>query len=464
MKKGFRWVVMGLGTAIVLVAVGWCIWNAVAGARLRAALKDATDRGLPTRIEEVLPAPVPDADNAALLLNQAFLLMAGGKTEPGATLPAINELEKVRASDVRGSIPSGDAHEIRAKLQSPEIRKILELLHRAAERSACDFGLDYSEGATLALPHLGKMRAAAHLLALEGWAMAISTDAMSAMRSVRAGLRIGGFNLSEGLLISFLVGASCDTRTLEWADVSLGYLDPGVVPMAELEALSRELADRRARIRPAFVRTVDVERVIFGTWAFEGLLANRTQLSRLLAPLWDAASTSDKGLVRARALDAYAWVGRPLLKEDYAAYLRLMCRFRELAAQSYELAAVAEFDRLVAELPRMAILTRMTVPAYGACMKQAGQYEALMDIARAGLALEAHRARAGAYPERLADAPGIGDLAKDPFSGGELIYRREGDGCRLWSVGVDGKDDGGARRGGGAKTYDIVWEVKRAER
>lgn len=464
MKKGLRWVVMGLGTAIVLVAVGWCIWNAVAGARLRAALKDATDRGLPTRIEEVLPAPVPDAGNAALLLNQAFLLMAGGKNEPGARLPALKELEAISADAVRGRPLSEEGEAIQKKVDAPEIREILGLLHRAAERPGCDFGLDYSLGVELPMPHIAGMRTAARLLAQEAWAKACRGDGAGAARSIRAGLRIGGFSLSEGLLISFLVGAACDAATVDWAGAALGQLATGAVSPGELGALSGDLADRRARIRPAFVRTIDVERVTLGTWAFEGLLANRTQLSRLLAPLWDAASTSDKGLVRARALDAYAWVGRPLLKEDYAAYLRSMCRFRELAAQSYELAAVAEFDRLVAELPRMAILTRITVPAYGACMKQAGQYEALMDIARAGLALEAHRARAGAYPERLADVPGIGDLAKDPFSGGELIYRREGDGCRLWSVGVDGKDDGGARRGGGAKTYDIVWEVKRAER
>ncbi len=464
MKKGLRWVVMGLGMAIILVAAGWCVWNAVAGARLRGALKELGDRGLPLRVEEVWSPAVPDRDNAALLLNQAFLLMAGGKNEPGARLPALKELEAISADAVRGRPLGAEGEAIQKKLDAPEIREILGLLHRAAERPGCDFGLDYSLGAELPMPHIAGMRAAARLLAQEAWAKACQGDGEGATRSIRAGLRIGGFSLSEGLLISFLVGASCDAATVDWAGAALGQLAAGVISPDELGALSGDLAERRTRIRPAFVRTVDVERLTLGTWAFEGLLANRTLMSRLLAPLWEAASTSDKGLVRARALDAYAWVGRPLLKADYAAYLRLMCRFRELAAQPYEFAAAAEFDRLIGELPRMAILTRMTVPAYGTCMKQAGQYEALMDIARAGLALEARRARAGAYPERLADAPGIGDLAKDPFSGGELIYRREGDGCRLWSVGVDGKDDGGARRGGGAKTYDIVWEVKRAER
>ncbi len=55
------------------------------------------------------------------------------------------------------------------------------------------------------------------------------------------------------------------------------------------------------------------------------------------------------------------------------------------------------------------------------------------------LELRAHKLEAGAYPDGF-------PTALDPFSpdGAPLIYKREGDTYRLYSVGPDGKDDGGA--------------------
>lgn len=461
MKKGLRWIVVGSGAVIVVLLVGWGVWNAVSGARLRAALDDIGASGLPTRIEDILPSPVPDEQNAALLLNRAFLLMAGGKTESGAQLPALAELGSFWKKDPREQLSAADAGAIKGRLDAPDIREILELLHGAADRPKCDFGLDYSKGAELPLPHLAKMQSAARLLALDAWSRASGGDAEGAMRSMRCGLRMGGFSFGDGLLISWLVGAACDTATLNWAGASLGRFDPGAVPPDALEALSREWVARRAEARSAFVRTTDTERLAFGAWAFEGVLAGRLRLPRIFAPLENAISSSGPGILRASAIDSYAWMGRPLLKEDYLAYLGLMLRYREMAAKPCDVAAADEFDRLLREVPKTAFLTRMTVPAYGTCVRRAGEYEVLLGVAQVGLALEISRARSGAYPERLSDVRGIGDAARDPFSGGELLYRREGDGCRVWSVGPDGKDDGGVRRVGGAKAYDVVWEVRR---
>jgi len=68
----------------------------------------------------------------------------------------------------------------------------------------------------------------------------------------------------------------------------------------------------------------------------------------------------------------------------------------------------------------------------------------LVDIA---LALAAYRADHGKYPERLADLrPRYRTEIKDPFSDGDLIYRPKGEGFLLYSVGPNGKDDGGRNR------------------
>lgn len=464
MRTWLRWLLAGLGIVIIVAVAGWSICNVRAGMRMRTAMKDLEGHGVPTRLEDVRLAQVPDEQNAALLLNRAFLLMAGGKTGPDAQMASLTGLESFWKKDPRKGISAADAVGIRARLDEPEIREILELLHRAAERPRCDFGLDYSKGAETPLPHLNRMRMAARLLVLESWSRAAGGDATGAVKAARCGLQIGGFSFSDGVLISFLVAAASDALTLNWAGVTLGQMDPAAVPAAELEALSAELAARRAEVRPAFVRALDLERLAFGVWAFEGLLSNRLRWSQLMAPLRNAPPQLGQGDIDLSVADSYAWLGRPLLKGDYAAYLGLMMRYREMAAKPFEPVMVGELEQLLREVPRGAILTRIAVPAYEICYKMAGEYEALLDVARLGVGLEMHRARTGTYPARLADVPDIGALARDPCSGGELLYRSNPGGCRIWSVGADGKDDGGVRKGGGTKTHDIVWEIARVGR
>lgn len=52
-----------------------------------------------------------------------------------------------------------------------------------------------------------------------------------------------------------------------------------------------------------------------------------------------------------------------------------------------------------------------------------------------------------------------GPLPVDPFSGGPLQYRLEGDGFVLYSVDRDGVDDGGTA--GARSEGDLVWTATR---
>jgi hypothetical protein len=63
----------------------------------------------------------------------------------------------------------------------------------------------------------------------------------------------------------------------------------------------------------------------------------------------------------------------------------------------------------------------------------------------AHLLLRVYYLREGSYPDSLHRLR-LEELVIDPFSGKELVYRREGDRYRLYSVDENGKDDGGRRR------------------
>ena len=63
------------------------------------------------------------------------------------------------------------------------------------------------------------------------------------------------------------------------------------------------------------------------------------------------------------------------------------------------------------------------------------------EVIMAAAGVLAHRARAGAFPDRLEQA--LATPPTDPFSGRPLQYRREGKGFVVYSVGPTGSFDGG---------------------
>ncbi len=70
------------------------------------------------------------------------------------------------------------------------------------------------------------------------------------------------------------------------------------------------------------------------------------------------------------------------------------------------------------------------------------------ELTKLAFALAAYHADHGSYPTRLADlAPKyVVEVSKDIFNDSDLHYRQEGRGYLLYSVGPNGKDDGGKGR------------------
>jgi hypothetical protein len=109
------------------------------------------------------------------------------------------------------------------------------------------------------------------------------------------------------------------------------------------------------------------------------------------------------------------------------------------------------------------VLSNLLLPALDKAMLRACQAQVFTQLAIAACALERHRLARGSYPESLAAlAPEFGPLPTDPMSGQPFRYERTADGrFRLWSVGWNGKDDGGtvALTGTAAsKSRNIVFE------
>lgn len=80
------------------------------------------------------------------------------------------------------------------------------------------------------------------------------------------------------------------------------------------------------------------------------------------------------------------------------------------------------------------------------------------DLTRLAIALAIHKKQHGSYPETLdALSPGIlKAIPRDWFADGPFVYKREGDGYVLYSVGENAQDDGGKTSDDGEEFDDLV--------
>jgi hypothetical protein len=94
------------------------------------------------------------------------------------------------------------------------------------------------------------------------------------------------------------------------------------------------------------------------------------------------------------------------------------------------------------------LLISLLAPAMPAMLEAEDRDRVYSDLSQLSLALAAHKTEYNHYPERLTGLvpQSIAQLPKDRFSEADYIYRREGTGYILYSVGDNGKDDGGHER------------------
>ena len=87
---------------------------------------------------------------------------------------------------------------------------------------------------------------------------------------------------------------------------------------------------------------------------------------------------------------------------------------------------------------------------------------------RTALGLAAYRTQYRRYPDSMDELRQAmnWEVPEDPFSGKDFVYRREGKGYVLYSVGRDLDDDGGGamkldRTAPTGMSGDIVWRMER---
>ncbi|HYF01324.1 MAG TPA: hypothetical protein VEJ18_20545 [Planctomycetota bacterium] len=368
---------------------------------------------------ELVPPPVPDAENAALLYKKAFEKYQGELSDEEADILG-------RLSE-HGHVTPDE----RAKLQAllDRNREALELLHQAAGRAKCNFNLDYTQGFRMEMPHIEGLIRGAKLLNLE--ALLAGKDGPAG--SSYAALRLAEAVADEPVLVSQLVRVVCHGIGNEARQLALA----GDVGRDHLLALVQQFAPDRIRAS-----------------------AEKTLLLELYSGVKLALGGDPAGVapgVKIRRPDD------PLGSHDLSLYAETLGEYAALAGRPYHEVR----DRLqeiqtttVNGAPWYAEMTRQMLPSLAKAAERQAVAEATLGTGQLAAALKLYQQAHGAYPASLdALQTLLPALPVDPFTGRPYVYRREGSGFVVYSVGSDGADGGGVL--GEFGEADVVFRVPR---
>jgi hypothetical protein len=352
------------------------------------------------------PDPVPDAENAALLYKDAFARIAAlPANDAAAALIEKAEMGEELSAEERGRL--------REVLEGR--REILDLLRRAADLPRSNFGVKYDEGFHAELPHISPMIVASKLLRIE-------TEVVGDPGAARAAMRLAEAVADEPTLVSQLVRSVCQGIAMEAVERSFDAEIPGDLLRGLFGAPS---ADRMRE---------GMEKV---------LLTELYSVTKLLIdgdPAAFAALGVEPGTVP--SLDD------PRAADDLAFYGETLREMGSLMSRPYwesrDRLAELRRDR-IDHAPAWAGMTRLALPAFERVAVRQADAEARIGTSRVAAALRQYRVTHGGYPQSLES---IRDLLPeppiDPFTGRPYLYRREGAGFVVWSVGEDLLDNGGA--------------------
>jgi len=332
---------------------------------------------------------------------------------------------------------------------------ILAEFQAASDRPHNRYPYHYEDGFSTLLMPLSAMKSATRSVALRSAAQLTQGQTAEAAADVVLAFRLGDSLREDPYLISQLVRYACDAIALHamweglidhrWSDEQL--------------ARFQDVLTRRD-YAPGSIRAIECERNIAG-YELERILADRLGRLHQLEALGGNNSPSEvEELLTAISIlmpDGWFRQNQAQLMQGYQNLLDSARTAMKPAARTEALKEAQALDEVAdrflieasAHTTPRNFLVRRLLPSLGKASQRAQRAITLARLGAVACALERHQRAHGRYPESLLDlGPAtLKALPDDWMSGQPFRYRRTEDGrFELWSVGPDGKDDGGVYR------------------
>ena len=438
MKKRTVKILTGIAIVVVVLGLIYAIAVSVSSAKLRRVYADLKKDDRPMEPADVIPPKVPDTENAALLYESAALLLKAQPTTDNNLLEHLGDLSNTL---IKESLESDKLAELKQLIGQDVVTQALSIVKQGTRRDSCRFDLNYDDGLNTLLPHLSDLRNLARILCAKAYHEAKIGNPDTAWDLLTTQLKFADALRTEPVLISKLVRIqmirlSCDTikKLCEIAP-------PNTQQASDIRSLLKDFDD----IQP-LIHSIDAERLLIGEWVF-----NLTKDELYKTGMENIQKDAD-GLIY--KLIFFGITFKPLFLADHAAYLRFMHEGARFIEQPYSREEGEIMEKGVQK--KRYIVTRILTPAVFRVKEIHCQMTAQLRIVQAGLALLQYKQTENTFPATL-DTLKLPNI-NDPFSDGLLLYKTEGQGFVLYSVGPDQKDNDGSPRQKKQKTdWDIVW-------
>ncbi len=344
-----------------------------------------------------------------------------------------------------------------------EFQPVLDELATASHRQYSRFNIpyEYENPAAILLPHLAVLKRCVVILQVQASANLALNRPDTAMEKLNLMFYLTGSMHEEAFLIDYLVRLamlSC-TRQVVWEGLAEGRWSD-----AQLRTLQTQLG--KFNLAKDMTRAMDSERAGFGDKLFDYLRKNQHNINQFLdqsPPLGNLFAFVPRG-----------WLYLEQTSYQRAFDQRVVPDFDPETGRVYPERIDQNFDgadsndkNILGHLRRHDFFVRILLPALGKCYLKAATGETGMNEAMIACGLERYRLANGKLPATLDElVPKFLDhVPLDVCNGQPLIYHPIGDrDFVLYSVGWNGKDDGGftvrkaGQTGGPEPTQgDWVW-------
>ena len=445
-----------------LVYAGLVVAGNMAVRREKAALEAA---GFPTRPEQVIPAAIPEEDNAAPLYNAAVKALKdvpfkGETSFDGGTVTSSNLFDHLGRTAVAVRKSPDDveaAKNFDTLVRDPHVADFLSGIERASALPGCRQENDYStlaqrmvgqeqdgaKGPEMFLPYISDNLTVSQILAALALQQMRQGNTAAAWRTIEISFRFADTLRDEPLLISLLVYNSQQRIAIKaMKDVAAMSAPPDEVSQKIQKQLSLYDGEKSMAL------ALNGERILFGERAYSQSPASLGRFLRKKSPWWEVPFPYSSDLTSV--------VFGPLLQPwDYATSLKV-CRLMITGGDK----AIRENDSssYLRSIPGLFVLTKLLLPSIQGVRTSMTHVDSAAVVSRLGLAIIDYKKEHGAFPPDL-QALGAQDLV-DPFTGKPLVYRPEPNGFLLYSVGPDLTDDGGRDYDKKERKGDIVWRYQ----
>lgn len=373
-------------------------------------------QGIPVEPEDLQRTPaVPPDQNAAPLYREAF-----------RKLPEIpSDVDQAIQRVLRNEALEADFTQVAAKFDGLE--PWLQTVIRATRLPSCDFERDWSQGMYLELPELAEMKKCAKWLTIRGVIAARRGNVAKFEESIRAASQIGVHLSQEPILISSLVQIASDQVAQQ-----------GIAAALRANPSNAALLSASKKVLLSSFPRPDLKSILGGECVLTVAAIRRlTNLNEL----YPEASASE-------SLSMSSAVTPEMKKAFETQYLRKLRECVQIVAkydEDYLLQAEAlqGLVRTKRTIPRIIDLVDMALfPAIEQVSHSIGRHQARYELTKAYVAiLDFHRTKKR-WPKDLAE---VGEFV-DPLAKRPLRYFPSDGGFTIYSVGADGRDDGGRER------------------